>query len=291
MILWLAQLALPFAVAADPGSSPVVVKNQGFLPFAGAPIHYRSSASLSDQVSILNRQLLAGDARLDWEPRNGYLRSVLQRLGIPESSQTLVASKTSLQLQHISPRTPRALYFNDNVYVGQVPGAKSLELISFDANQGAIFYVLSEEKVERPRFERSQLDCIQCHIHAATRGVPGVMVRSMRTTPEGYPKGGSPVYTMGHETPIEQRWGGWFVTAAAGNAGHMGASPPATGGFKAAYLHEHSDIVAHLVLAHQTQMHNLITETNYRFRLGQGFEAAAEATLRSRTKLRSVSDQ
>jgi hypothetical protein len=34
-----------------------------------------------------------------------------------------------------------------------------------------------------------------------------------------------------------------------------------------AYLSGHSDIVAHLVLAHQTQMHNLITVANYKTRL------------------------
>jgi len=36
---------------------------------------------------------------------------------------------------------------------------------------------------------------------------------------------------------------------------------------KAAYLSSSSDIVAHLVLAHQTQMHNLITLTNYKTRI------------------------
>ncbi len=36
---------------------------------------------------------------------------------------------------------------------------------------------------------------------------------------------------------------------------------------KTAYLSTDSDIVAHLVLAHQTQMHNLITLTNYRTRI------------------------
>jgi hypothetical protein len=33
------------------------------------------------------------------------------------------------------------------------------------------------------------------------------------------------------------------------------------------YLIPDSDVVAHLVLAHQTQMHNLITLTNYKTRL------------------------
>jgi hypothetical protein len=42
-----------------------------------------------------------------------------------------------------------------------------------------------------------------------------------------------------------------------------------------AYLTNTSDVVAHLVLAHQTQMHNLITQTNYQTRLAQHAEAKA----------------
>jgi hypothetical protein len=41
-----------------------------------------------------------------------------------------------------------------------------------------------------------------------------------------------------------------------------------------AYLTSQSDVVAHLVLAHQTQMHNLITLTNYKTRMALYAEAA-----------------
>lgn len=255
-------LAAGLANAADPQP---VVKTQGFLPFADAPIHYRTSQTLADQITQLNRQLERGQATLEFEPEHGYLRSVLKTLGIPVSSQTLVYSKTSLQFQHISPKTPRALYFNDNVYVGQVLGGKSLELIAFDATQGAVFYVLNEQKTDHPRFERAQLDCVQCHIATATRGIPGVMVRSVLTSPTGYPKGGAPVHTMGHETPIADRWAGWYVTGSAGTQTHPGLSPNID---TSRFITDSSDIAAHLVLAHQTQMHNLVTELNYRYRLG-----------------------
>lgn len=250
------------ALAGD----PFVVKNQGFLPFADAPIYYRTSLPLTDQITELNRQLESGKARLKYESSHGYLTSVLQALGIPLSSQTLVYSKTSLQFQHISPKTPRALYFNDNVYVGQVLGGKSLELIAFDATQGAVFYVLNEQQSERPRFERAQLDCVQCHIATATRGIPGVMVRSVATNPAGYPKGGAPVHTMGHETSLGERWGGWYVTGSAGRQSHAGQDLPAD--VASRFATNSSDIVAHLVLAHQTQMHNVVTELNYRYRIG-----------------------
>ena len=264
--------------ATSSGESPrPVVKTQGFLPFGDAPIHYRVSQTLTDQITQLNRQLERGEAKLEYDPKHGYLRSTLRLLGVPESSQTLVFSKTSLQFQHISPQTPRALYFNDNVYVGQVHGGKSIELIAFDAMQGAVFYVLSEHETEHPRFERSQMDCVQCHIATATRRIPGVMVRSVLTSSAGNPKGGAPVYTMGHETPLEQRFGGWYVTGSTLPVKHIGNQAAALGQNLAElagvidtqrFLSAHSDVVAHLVLAHQTQMHNVVTELNYRFRLG-----------------------
>lgn len=282
-----------------PAPRPIVVKNQGFLPFAGAPIHYRTTETLTDQITELQRRIDRGEVKLQYEEKNGYLRSVLELLRVPVDSQTLVFSKTSLQFQHIQPQAPRALYFNDNVYVGQVQNAKSIELIAFDANQGAIFYVLGEQKVDSPRFERAQLDCVQCHIATATKGIPGVMVRSMLTTPTGMPKGGAPIYTMGHETPMAQRWGGWYVTGSHAAQTHQGNNllpelgkniPSVEAVFDTKrYLTPHSDIVAHLVLAHQTQMHNLVTEVNYRYRLGvhanspdvkAQYERNAEATLR-----------
>lgn len=300
---------------AAPHPKPVV-KTQGFLPFADEPIHYRTSKTLTDQITLLNQRLERGEVTLTWEPKNGYLRSVLEALRVPPSSQMLVYSKTSLQLQQISPGNPRALYFNDNVYVGQVPHARSLELIAFDAQQGAVFYVMGEEKVDQPRFERAQLDCVQCHIAAATRGIPGVIVRSMLTTSTGSPKGGAPVYTMGHETPFSQRWAGWYLTgntSAIPHQGNLNTAVPVTDAANLSslarwldttkYLQPHSDVVAHLVLAHQTQMHNYVTELNYRYRLGvhadqlkakrdgvdytgpsaetrQRYEQVAEATLR-----------
>jgi hypothetical protein len=96
-----------------------VVKQQGYVPFGDPPIHYRSE-KLDDPVARLQRRLARGDERLTYEPSHGYLRSVLQKLDISESSQTLVFSKTSFQFSRISPERPRALYFNDDVYVGQV---------------------------------------------------------------------------------------------------------------------------------------------------------------------------
>ena len=57
-------------------------------------------------------------------------------------------SKTSFQYKKISPEHPRALYFNDDVYVGQVHDGKAIEVVSFDPMQGAIFYLLDEHKTD-----------------------------------------------------------------------------------------------------------------------------------------------
>jgi hypothetical protein len=115
-----------------------------------------------------------GEVKLNFAPGHGYLRSVLNALHVPVSSQTLVFSKTSFQYPKISPEKPRALYYNDDVYVGQVHDGRSLEFVSFDPMEGAIFYILDEHQVEHPRFERSELDCGQCHVANTTRGVPGM---------------------------------------------------------------------------------------------------------------------
>ena len=156
----------------------IAVRNQGFVPFSEAPINYRT-APVSDPVYKLQQRLERGEVKLTYEPGRGYLKSVLELLDIPVNSQSLVFSKTSFQFRKISPQTPRALYFNDDVYVGWVKDGKALELISFDPNQGAIFYILDEQKVEKPAFERAELDCTQCHVVAATRNVPGVLFRAL----------------------------------------------------------------------------------------------------------------
>jgi hypothetical protein len=264
-----------------------VVKDQGYLPFADAPINYRSE-NLDDPIARLQKRLDRGEAHLEYETGFGYLRPVLRALHIPVSSQTLVFSKTSFQFPRISPERPRALYFNDDIYAGRVHGGASLEFISFDPMQGAIFYILNDQPAEHPRFERAALDCVQCHVAAAsTRGVPGVLLRSIFTTRSGTQAPGTPAFITGQESPLKDRWGGWYVTGSLGKQTHLGnfvlpdgARPdqldtatrvnlPDVKGWLDAkdYLTGYSDIVAHLVLAHQTQMHNLITLTNYQTRL------------------------
>jgi hypothetical protein len=275
-----------------PARAQIAVKNQGYVPFSEEPINYRSE--VHDPVAILQQRLDRGETSLKYEPQHGYLKSVLEELAIPVSSQTLVFSKTSFQYKKISPKEPRALYFNDDVYVGQVHDGKVLEFVSFDPKQGAIFYILDEQKAEHPVFQRAELDCTQCHVAAGTRNVPGVLLRSIHTNPSGTQAVKAAAFLTGQESPLKDRWGGWYVTGTHGTQTHMGnvvvedqehpdqLNRAAGANVKdlsklfdtSQYLIPDSDIVAHLVLAHQTQMHNLITLTNYQIRLALYKEAA-----------------
>jgi hypothetical protein len=279
-VLFAGWLAFPVA------HGQIAVKNQGYVPFSEQPIDYRSE-NLTDPVAKLQKRLDRGEVKLDYESKHGYLKSVLEKLEIPVNSQTLVFSKTSFQYKKISPEEPRALYFNDDVYVGQVHEGKVLEFVSFDPVQGAIFYILDEHEAAKPVFQRAELDCTQCHVAAGTRNVPGVLLRSVFTTPSGTQATMTQSFITGQESPLKDRWGGWYVTGTHGSQTHMGnvvvedkehpeqidrgaganLSDLSKKFDTTQLLSDQSDIVAHLVLAHQTQMHNLITLTNYQTRI------------------------
>lgn len=281
-------LLLAAVLTAPLAEAQIAVRNQGYIPFSDAPIFYRSE-DIDDPVARLRKQIEQGRAKLVYDTKDhGYLKSVLKLLDVPISSQTLVFSKTSFQYPKISPEHPRALYFNDDVYVGVVHQGKEIELVSFDARQGAIFYLLHEQQAQQPALERAELDCTQCHIAPGTRGVPGVLLRSVHPTNTGTLASGARSFITDQESPLSERWGGWYATgklsgATLANAVAAGDSagttpklvPPEKSFDASAYLAPGSDEVALLVLAHQTQMHNLITLTNYKTRIALHAAGAA----------------
>src|SRR6185503_10185452 len=103
------------------------------------PINYGSSV-LDDPIAQLETKIKNGEAKLAPERTRGYLAPLLKALNISASSQMLVFSKTSFQRQHIWPDSPRALYFNDDVYIGWVKGGEVVEIASMDPQKGTIFY-------------------------------------------------------------------------------------------------------------------------------------------------------
>ena len=248
----------------------------------------------TDPVAELDQRLSRGDATLVFHPRWGYLPSLLDQLRVPRSSQLLVFSKTSAQFRLISPRTPRAIYFNDETYVAWVPGGRFLEISTAVPGGTAAFYTLAQAPVKRPRVVRDKGACLQCHESRRTLGVPGHLTRSVYPAHDGLPHFSHGTVDVDHSTPIPARWGGWFVTGKipmrhrgnavgpegdfpAFEAGLLGRSPH--GFFDGdEYLTPYSDVVAHLVLAHQTRVHNAIAKA--------GAEARrASAYLRDMTRL------
>lgn len=227
-----------------------------------------------DQVADLGRQVASGERKLAFDSRWGYLVAVLDALDIPLSSQVLVFSKTSAQFHWISPSNPRAIYFNDESYVAWVPGAPFLELSTATSSGGAAFYTLRQAPVAKPALVRDDGSCLQCHESHRTLNVPGHLTRSVYPAGDGLPHFGHGTVNVDHRTPLSIRWGGWFVTGQTpfphrGNAtgpgdrfeefsaGNRARSPRAF--FNPdRYPVPHSDVVAHLVLSHQTRMHNAI---------------------------------
>ena len=254
----------------------------GQAEFEREPIRY-TEAAVHDAVAKLQERIDAGKVELEYDERQGYLKSLLAALDVSVSSQMLVFSKTSFQQRIITPRSPRALYFNDEVYIGFVPRGEVLEISAVDPEQGAIFYTLAQDEVERPKFVRDRGNCISCHASSRTHNVPGHVVRSVYTSATGLPNFGAGTFQTTHASPLKERWGGWYVTGTHGRQRHMGnvvardrEQPEALDVEAGAnrsdleelvrtdrYLSGHSDIVALMVLEHQTEMHNLLTQANY----------------------------
>ena len=95
---------------------------------------------LADPVTKLAALVARGDIELTFRPEGqGYLPALLRALGVGAESQVLVFSKTSLGRARISPRTPRAIYFNDDVAIAFVPGANVIELAHGAESQVLVF--------------------------------------------------------------------------------------------------------------------------------------------------------
>jgi len=248
------------------------------------PILY-STTPVHDSVSELQEKVDEGTLELEWDDRFGYLPAILEELDLSPDSQTLVFSKTSLQIRSVSRNNPRALYFNDDAYVGWVPGGDIIELSAVDPQQGAIFYTIDQARSDNPTIKRDQNQCMTCHATSKTANVPGYLVRSVYAGPTGHPHYSLGTIRTDHKTKLEDRFGGWFVTGQHGTMRHRGnviarndpVNPiDAEEGANRTdlnslvktdnYLRPTSDIVALMVLEHQSQMHNRITAASYETR-------------------------
>jgi hypothetical protein len=255
------------------------------------PINY-CAAKPRNAVTRLQEQLAAGKARLKYEPDHGYLKSLLRALDIPESSQVLVFSKTSLQRERISPTTPRAIYFNDEVMVGFCRRGQVIEIAAADDGIGTAFYTLDQEREEKPAPQRQTESCLLCHSSSANQGIPGHLVRSLYVDWQGNPLLANGSFRTDHASPLAERWGGWYVTGTSGGQKHMGnmicrgsKRPEEIDNAQgvnvlslkdrltiSAYLTPHSDIVALMVLEHQAGMLNRLARAGLETRMALHYQ-------------------
>ena len=294
----MSSLLLITLLAVIPGVSQAQSPFSGSYPLLDEEvIHYKSTPP-NDLVARLQRRLDQGKAELRFAGPQGYLLSVLRLLKVPLSTQMLVFSKTGFQQNRISPGAPRALYFNDSVYIGWVQGGDVVELAAVDPNQGTMFYTLDQRCVAKPKFVRRE-ECLQCHASPKTVGVPGLLMRSVYTAPNGFPDLHAGTFDTDQSSPLLQRWGGWYVTGSHGTQRHMGnvtftnAAHPdrldtesganltsLAGRFDVSpYATPHSDLVALLILAHQTHLHNLMSRVNWETRIALDKQAALNKEL------------
>jgi hypothetical protein len=252
------------------------------------PVMHYERAPTHNAIAHLVQRLAAGEVKLTYSAPRGYLDSLLAALNIDASSQALVYSKTSLQTGAISAATPRALYFDTDTYVGYVQGSRNLELGTMDSELGQVFYILPNREVAAPQLERQTLTCLACHdtYELSGGGVPRFLLMSSYVDIRGDQLTHEDNILTTDETPMESRWGGWYVTGQTGKQKHVGNilvkdvqelvkldrvrrenidmlddlfdTKP--------YLTDKSDVVALLVLQHQVTVQNVLTRANFEVR-------------------------
>jgi hypothetical protein len=289
------RLRLPVIVAvlvAGGWAALVAQRMDAFVDSRHHPAIAYGRGTIETPVARLNERLSAGPATLPFDPQTGYLKATLEALDISPESQVLVYSPTSFQASKITQQNPRAIYFNDTVAVGWIRGADLLEITAQDPRHGTIFYSIGQTPSATPQFNRQE-QCVSCHLTWDTLGVPGLTVKTTfpRRAPGEFLNGGP----VDHRRPMAERWSGWFVTGVKAPTTHMGNRPliqptplegpaPRLGSVEGqfdttGYLRTTSDIVALMLLEHQTQASNLITWAGWEARLGDPArtQAAAEA--------------
>ncbi len=246
-------------------------------PWDLPPLRY-SDTSATDAIA----KLAGGDDIKGLTPLD-KLKFVLKLLEIPDASQMLVFSKTSKQNPLIHPGNPRCLFFNENSYVGYVPGG-NIEVIIHDELLGSVYYIIEPgESNHVPNITRDTSGCLSCHGTARTESVPGVLVRSVFPDDQGQPLLSLGAFQSDHTSPLRERWGGYYVTGRS-SLPHLGnqtykessvrefptESPELTtlaGKIDVTrYPRATSDIVALMVLEHQCLVQNQLNSAamNYR---------------------------
>ncbi len=256
---------------------------------SGRAANRADTTAVKDPIQRLQQMLDSGQITLEHDTLTGYLTGILRALKIPVSSQGFVFSRTSLQTDLISPWSPRALYFNDDVYVGFVQGSEFLEIATVSPTEGAAFYTFDQEMRARPKFKPSAT-CMSCHRSRTAENLGSFLLGSAVADKSGYYLTAVHPGQTSDATPIRDRFGGFYVTGTIAHGSHSGnvlstkafteissrANAGAELNFTAQsqrtsvadlfdtshYLNGHSDVVALMVLVHQTSVHNTIARVH-----------------------------
>ena len=294
----MAALAFVSGVARTVAQGP-----NAFLESRDHPAIQYSDMPGDNRVTRLAQRLRDGSLTFSYDPVRGYLSGLLDGLGLSTASQVLVFSETSFQAPRINVANPRAVFFDDTVYVGWVRGGDILEVAVHDPQQGIQLFEVRQDPMVSPTPTRNEA-CLACHLSWDTLAVPGLLMHS--TAPLATERSYATGFPTDHRSPLIQRWGGWFVTGSEAGGVHMGNVPltPADratfvrddpqsplmtvdGLFDlAGYPSHESDVVALMILAHQTGMANRITRLGWEARVttasgsdGDGRIAAAASDL------------
>ncbi len=261
------------------------------------PITY-DKAIAKNTVTQLAENLASG--KTIFKNRSGVelLKEVLARFDVPEESQVLVFSKTSKQTNYISPKTPRALYFNDHIYIGYALGGH-IEITVIDPLLGSVFYVMKPDREKGIVIDRDN-SCLSCHGGARSNGVPGIFVRSVTTDGDGLPIAGKNDFLTLASSPISERWGGWYVTGRHHGFTHLGNSYDGDGRTMdetqniqaldaffdtARYPQSTSDILALMLLEHQCEIQNVFTSAAFKYQRALWLSRAMDSLETEHTSL------
>ena len=279
--LGLPVLLLALVLSLLPGS----LMAQAFSYEQAYPGVNYASAPLSDRVTRLMADIESGDVSLVYDAEGrGYLDSLLQALDIDPSSQALVFSKTALKTRFVTAATPRAIYFNDDTYIAFIQNSRSLEISTMDPNLGPVFMVFSQDP-EGPVVEREMNRCLRCHDSYSMTGggVPRFLLSSVLANEKGEIVTHEVSIITDTSTPLNRRWGGFYVSGSHGSQEIMGNFviddlaklrnlDLSVNGNKtdlsefldtSPYISSGSDIVALLVLEHQVEVQNKLSRLNF----------------------------
>ena len=269
LLLFLTISAAPAAETQEPR----------VIDFKAAP-HSYLEAQPKDRFAELQEKVQQGEVKLDTSNDKAFLSSLLEALNIPITSQIMVFSASSLQSEIINPRNPRSLYFNEDTYLGWVPGGL-VEIIAADPEMGPMFYVYDRLQPGGPvpGVQRST-KCMNCHAGNATRRLPGLIAESLLVSQAGSSLETYRRDVQGHQIPLEDRFGGWHLTGdhhlSSHKANVMGLAqnrkiektPVPPGQFSDLGLHllPTSDILPHLIHEHQIGFENRLVYAIYTLR-------------------------